>query len=218
MEKTIRVTGRGILSLAPDSIRLELQLVDLSDTYADAMRRMAALTGQLQAALAAVGFAPDALKTSHMGVEERREGYQDDKGVWRERFLGYACTHAMTLTFPRSSERLSRTLTALSSCEAKPAVSVRYTMRDPERIKNELLGRAVADAAEKARRLAEAAGVALGEVRSIDYSWGQLELLSRTERSVKLAAAAGANDALSFDIEPEEIRLEDTVSVIWAIG
>ena len=218
MERTIRVTGRGILSIAPDQIRLELQTGGVSETYEGAMRRMSELTEELQAALAAVGFAKDALKTSRMGVEERREGYQDEKGVWRDRFVGYECAHQTSLEFPRDNALLGKTLTALAKCEAKPAVSIRYTVRDPEGVKNELLGRAVADAAEKARQLSAAAGVALGEVLSIDYSWGRIDLLSRTERTVKLAAAAGASNALSFDVSPEDIRLEDTVTVLWAIG
>ena len=50
--------------------------------------------------------------------------------------------------------------------------SIEYTVSNPEAAKNKLLGEAVKDSMSKAGVLAAAAGVTLGDIVNIDYSWG----------------------------------------------
>ena len=53
-----------------------------------------------------------------------------------------------------------------------------YTIKDVEAAKNELLGKAVAESKKKAQVLTDAAGVKLGNIISIDYSWGEIDIYS----------------------------------------
>ena len=80
--------------------------------------------------------------------------------------FGFERTDLKTLNFSVDTEYES-----LANCDVKPEFRLSYTVKDPEAAKNELLGRAVADAGEKASVLTKAAGVALKEIQSIDYSW-----------------------------------------------
>ena len=83
--------------------------------------------------------------------------------------------HHRIREFESDNDRLGKVLYALANCDVKPEFRLSYTVKDPEAAKNELLGRAVADAGEKASVLTKAAGVALKEIQSIDYSWGQID-------------------------------------------
>ena len=94
-----------------------------------------------------------------------------------------------------------------------------YTVKDPEAAKNELLGRAVKDAKAKAAVLADASDVKLKEIQTIDYSWDELDFEVRPMsdmmlRSEKCMEAGGSYD---FDIEPDDIEVSDTVTVVWEI-
>ena len=66
-------------------------------------------------------------------------------------------------------------LYALANCKVRPEFRISYTVSDPEAAKNTLLGKAVADAKEKASVLTHAAGVTLKDIQNIDYSWGEID-------------------------------------------
>ena len=86
-----------------------------------------------------------------------------------------------------------------------------------------MLGKAVTDAREKASVLTQAAGVSLKDIQSIDYSWGQINfevqpmnrMLMVEECCAPMVDGAGSYD---MDIEPDDIEVSDTVTVLWEIG
>ena len=82
--------------------------------------------------------------------------------------------HRMKLEFPADNKRLGKILYALAHCSVSPEFTIEYTVADPGKSKNELLGAAVKDSQAKASVLAEAAGVNLGKIINIDYSWGDV--------------------------------------------
>ena len=55
----------------------------------------------------------------------------------------------------------------------QPEFSIEYTIKNPEKSKNELLANAVKDSMGKANVLADAAGVVLGDIVTIDFSWAK---------------------------------------------
>ena len=222
--RPIRVTGKGALKVHPDTTRLTLTVHGTCPEYQEAMAKSAEDTEALKGALASLGFAPSDLKTLSFGIDSEYEGYQDEHGVWRNRFVGYRYDHSMKLEFLSDAERLGRVLTALSAASARPVVvHLSYTVKDPEAVKNELLGKAVADAKAKAAVLTASAGVSLGELLSIDYSWGEISFEARPMRNALTldACAEGGTPrakALAPDLEPDDIDLTDTVTVVWQIS
>ncbi len=47
MERTIRVTGRGRLSLKPDTVRLRIELEDFAKEYEESIRKSAESTKEV---------------------------------------------------------------------------------------------------------------------------------------------------------------------------
>lgn len=217
-KRTIRITGSGNLCLRPDTTRITMTLEGQDREYAGAVALSAADTEKLKIALAALGFQREEVKTIRFDVDTEYESYQED-GAYRRRFTGYSYSHVLYVEFPSDRERLGRVLHVLESCEARPEFRISYTVRDGEGAKNALLEKAVADAAEKARVLTRAAGVKLGEVLSIDYSWARLDLEVMPVTGVAAGACMkSAINNLDLDVEPDDIRLSDTVTVLWTIG
>ncbi len=221
--RTIRVTGKGQIKVKPDMTRITLSLEGLYPEYGETLRRSSEDTELLKDLLAGFGFERSDLKTLNFSVDTEYESYKD-KGTYKQRFVGYRFRHVMKVEFDSDNERLGRVLYALANCPVKPEFRLSYTVKDPEAAKNELLGKAVTDAQEKASVLTQAAGISLKDIQSIDYSWGQINFeVQPMNRMLMgddcLAAPMMAEDAsYDMDIEPDDIEVSDTVTVIWEIG
>jgi uncharacterized protein YggE len=85
-------------------------------------------------------------------------------------------------------------------------------------VSEKLLENAVENAKWKATVLAKAAGVKLGAIQRIDYNWSDIHLYSNTNYMLcESAAAYSADNTIDIDIEPEDIKVSDTATVVWAI-
>ena len=219
--RTIRVTGKGSLRIKPDVTRITLSLEGTCPEYGETLRRSAEDAEQLKDLLTGFGFARSDLRTLNFHVDTEYESCKE-KGAFKQRFIGYRFRHLMKVEFASDNDRLGRLLFALSNCPVKPELRLSYTVRDPEAVKNDLLGKAVTDAKGKAAVLAGAAGIALKGIQSIDYSWDQVDLevhpmgkLCMEECCDSAELGAGRYD---MDIEPDDIEVSDTVTVIWEIA
>ena len=162
------------------------------------------------------------LKMLSFRVDAEYEGYEEE-GVYRRQFAGYKFRHILKGEFESDNERLRKTLYMLANCPLNPEIRISYTVKDSEATKNELLGRAVIDAKEKATVLMQAAGVMLKEIQSMDYSCGKMDIEVWPMRSFLIEkdyrmALNDCDDSYDPDIEPDDIEVTDTVTVVWKIG
>lgn len=99
--------------------------------------------------------------------------------------------------------------------------SICYTVSNPEDIKNGLLRKAVEDSKVKAEILAKSAGVNLGEIEHIDYSWGELKITSHPIDKLMVAESEPmlfeSRASYDIDIEADDIDVDDTVTIEWGI-
>lgn len=219
MMRSIRVTGKGKISVKPDRIRLLLNFEDVRKTYEETVEQSTKQAELLKDCFEKIGFSRKDLKTLTYNVDTAYENHRDLKGEWKRKFIGYKFKHAMKLEFDADNRLLGKVLYALAHCDIKPEVRIKYTIKDVESAKNQLLGNAMKDSMEKAKVLSEAAGVCLGEIQTIDYSWGEIDFVSAPMDRVVLAEETRCRSMESYniDIEPDEIEVEDTVTVVWSI-
>lgn len=214
--KTIRVSGKGMIRLKPDTVRVTMTLEGMEPDYAAALKRSASDTERLRSAVQKAGFSREDLQTLNFHVQTEYEGYQED-GVYRQRLVGYRFRHELLIEFPWDNDRLGEVLSALSDNALTPEIRIAYTVKDREAAKNQLLRAAVADAKAKAEALAAAAGVKLSGIRHINYSIGENEFAVRPVMYAGAARKMLADNAAP-EIVPEDIEATDAVTVIWEIG
>ena len=84
-----------------------------------------------------------------------------------------------------------------------------------------MLANAVTDAKAKAEVLSKASGVSLGEIITIDYSWAEIDFVSRPMDKLTLEECCIKNcepgEAYDIDINPDDIDVTDNVTVVWGI-
>ena len=216
--RTIRVTGKGQLKVHPDMTRITITLEGKDFDYGETLKRSSEETEILKDTLEPFGFSRTDLKTLSFDVDAEYASYKV-KDEWKRRFDGYKFSHVLKVEFDSDNKRLGKILFALANCRLSPEFRLSYTVKDPETVKNELLGKAVRDAAAKAGVLSAAAGVKLGEIQTVDYSWGQVRFEVEPMDKLMLAepCAVSEGGCYDMDIEPDDINVEDTVTVVWEI-
>ena len=220
--RTIRVIGKGQIKVHPDMTRITVTLEGRNFDYGETLKRSSEDTEQLKDTLEPFGFERSDLKTLSFDVDTKYESYEEKRQgrtEYKRRFVGYEFTHVLKLEFESDNQRLGKILYALANCQLHPEFRLSYTVKDPEAVKNELLGKAVQDAVAKAGMLSSAAGLKLGEIQSVDYSWGQVRFEYEPMDKCLMAEPCMAEGGGSYDmdIEPDDIEVQDTVTVVWEI-
>lgn len=215
--KTITVKGVGTASARPDFVVLSLSLETVDQTYETAMNKAAEKIGELNSSLAKVGFEKESVKTIDFDVRTDYESEKDRNGNYRRVFNGYVVKHRLKVSFDFDTKVLAQVLNAISSCVARPELSVCFTVKDPSAINEALLVSATENAKKKAVILCGAMDSKLGEIVSIDYNWGELDIYSRTRYEVEDDCKCLMAAPMSIDVEPDDIDTSDSVTFVWEI-
>lgn len=214
--RTIRVTGKGSVSVKLDTTSLRITFEGVYKDYEETVRQSAEKTKLLREAIEKSGLPGEDLKTKDFSIDSEYESYRDHNDDYRRRFIGYKFYHRTEIQFPNDNKLLGRILYELSVCSVKVEFSIDYTVKDRDAVKREVLKRAVENSRLKAEIMTAAAGVKLGEVQSIDYSWGEIEIRTSPVDMFEIGSCK-MESSYDIDIEPDDIDVADTVTILWEI-
>ena len=217
MTKTITVKGVGNVSVKPDLIVVSMKLATEDIEYDKTMELAAQRISLINDSLEKIGFKKNSVKTTDFNVRTNYESVKDKSGNYKSVFKGYVCNHNLKVEFDFDTKTLARVLSAISESLAKPEFSISFTVKNPSVVSGELLKSAVKNAKEKAEILCSASGVKLGELVSIDYNWGEINLYSDTNYEVGDRFMAKAACLSNIDIQPDDIKTSDTATLVWEI-
>ncbi len=185
MMKTITVRGVGNVSTRPDYITISMTIESIRKDYDKAMKDASERITKLQDVAVSSGYTKEDLKTTSFNVDIRYESVKDRQGNYNREFTGYACVYRLKLAFDFDSKQLAKVISAIANSETNPELSIAFTVKNPAKVSEELLESAALNARAKAEILCRASGSEMGQLLSIDYNWGELNIVSRT--SYKMA-------------------------------
>ena len=199
---TLRITGRGVCARPADRAELHLLVRRVEKTCAAASEGAQEAVKTLCARLRERGFDESGLKTTDFSVSPE---YEEAEGGMRRRVqTGYACRIALRFALPFTPEGLSAVADALS--EGAEELSIAFSVEDTEAVRREVVRSAWADALSQAALFAEASGRKVGAVREVSLSLGGARAMNFG------GAAALAVRAAKFDLTPDDVRAEGTVT------
>lgn len=216
ISRELVVKGIGKASSAPDLIVITMKIESLGQDYEKSLFSGNEKLDTLKASIISAGHERNALKTTNFSVRTEYERYQVGNN-YKQRFIGYLCQHDLKLEFALDMDILGKTLGAIANSKVNPTFDISFTIKDPSAISAQLLENAVENAKWKATVLAKASDVKLGNIQRIDYNWSDIHFYSRTRANFCEDAYDGIVPASPMDIEPEDINVSDTVTVIWSI-
>ena len=204
MKRTITVTGRGEITLCPDTAKLTMELREEGAGHAAVTAACGARAELLLAALEKAGIDRKEVRTLSLRVDAR---YETTDGA--RTFAGYTAVQRLQLLCGADAGTLAPILEAARTSGADPLLSLDYTVRDLQSYRAKLLSLAVEDAADKAAIIAEAACVPLGRLLSVTYA----QPVAMPMRTLRMAARGD----FGADLTPEDVTLSDEVTAVYEI-
>lgn len=196
--RQITVTGEGVVEAAPDMATVSLGVVTEARTAAAALRANSEDMAAILSRLAEAGIADRDMQTSGLSVNPRWDNRSTSGG--RPQITGFVASNQLTVRV-RELAALGGLLDTLVGEGANNLGGISFGLQEPRPLQDEARRRAVADARARASLFAEAAGVTLGAVISIDELGGGMprpQVLGRMEMALSADAVPVAAGELSL--------------------
>jgi uncharacterized protein YggE len=204
--REITVNGEGAASAAPDIATISIGVESVAAAAADALAENNRQTAAVIEAVKAAGADPKDIQTSNFSVSPRYDERSFQTGS--ATITGYQVTNQVTVRLTDVAG-MGKLLDTVVKVGANRINGISFGFADPVKVADEARRQAVADAIRKAGLYAAAAGITLGEIRSIAEA--QPFGGPRPMAAMRMAEAAAP-------IEAGEQTIEASVAVTWRIA
>jgi uncharacterized protein YggE len=204
----IWVTGQGEAMAVPDIAELRLGVEVQADTVAEAQAQASDAMVKVQQALKDNGVADKDIQTQQFRISPVTKWTSDRD---EQEIVGYQVTNIVVAKI-RDIDRAGATIDAVAEAGGDYAriQSISFDVEDRAPYYEEARSKAVEDAENKAKQLAELAGVGLGKATFVSEGGGYVS--TQTYYVDEFSAAKAATP-----ISPGELEIQVYVQVIYAI-
>lgn len=161
--RTIRFTGRGVVSAIPDIAKIETGVVTRNKVARVALTENNKAFDRVFRVLDATGIADKDIQTSNFNIAEEFERLRNGR---RGKFTGYRVTNEVEVQV-RNTSTVGLILDSLVSAGSNSIRRVSYTIDDPAPLLDRARIAAVQDVLKIASLYTMAAGVELGDITTI---------------------------------------------------
>ena len=208
--RVIRAVGNAHVSLAADTVSLQIGVNTRKETVREAQTENAGLMAAVMDAIHALGVEDKDIVTSQFNIYSDFEYTMDSLGR-EQRIAFYQVQNNVTVTLHDIS-MVGPVLDAAMEAGANTSYGITFTSSQANEAYLLALSRAVEDAARKAQVMAEAAGVKLGRLLSINagqtYSDWETPAVSNTYRYEAKGADVGTSISSGDVSVSAEVTLE----------
>lgn len=207
----IVVSGEGEATVSPDMALLSLAVVRQAKTAREALDANNEAMASVIKAMKEAGIEARDIQTSGLSISPQYVYPDERNGEKEPRITGYEVTNALSLRV-RDLTKLGEVIDQSVTLGVNQGGGITFTNDDPSATLKEARKRAVTDAMEKARTLAEAAGVELGDVLQISEQSFTPPPRPYAAKAMRMEAAAD-----SVPIEAGENSYHVQVSVTFEL-
>lgn len=204
---SITVKGSGRASAQPDTVTLSFGVAGKARDYADCIdglnRRAAALRQNLKTA----GADDAELKTANFSVKVEQR-YEKKQYV----FDGYLASHRLEIELPVDKDMLNRVLGTVAQGHSGAEIQIYFSVKDTQCLRLQALAEAVREAKLNAESLAQAAGVKLVKLRSMEHGWNEVRVSWPTYGFTCESVAEYA-----VDLDPKDVSVSESVTLVYEI-
>lgn len=212
-EGTISMRGEGAVSAAPDIAIVRIGVESWMETAELALSRNSEQAQALIDAAKAHGIAPTDIRTEGLSLspvydnaayDSIRRGREDGP-----KLEGFRAANGLTVRL-RDISTAGELIGALVGAGANRIHGIEFGLADDQPQRDEARRAAVADAVRKAKLYAEAAGVALGPIVSIEEEGGGMQ--------PRMLARAASDQYAAVPVEAGEASVSAAVRIVWRIA
>jgi uncharacterized protein len=208
--RTLSVNGTGQVSLKPDIAYINMGVHTELPSASDAVAQNTADTQKLIDALKAAGIADADIRTSNFSIWQNQK-YDPQSG--QPNGTVYAVDNTVYVTV-RDLAKLGNLLDAAVRAGANNVNSIQFDVADKTKALSDARKAAVEAAKKQAAELADAAGVTLGSIQSLQY-------FDSTPMPIVegkgLGGGATASADVAVPINPGQLQITATVTINFEI-
>ena len=209
-QRTLNVSGTGMVTLTPDIAYINIGVHTELDTAANAVASNTANTQQVVDALKKAGIDAKDIRTMNFSIYPNQ---QYDPQTNQKLALTYVVDNTVYVTV-RKLDNLGDLLDAAVKSGANNVNSIQFDVADKNPAIKQARDQAVKDAKTQAEELAASAGVTLGELQTINFNnSGPTPLVENFGKG----GGGGAAADLAVPINPGTMTLTVNVSMSYAI-
>lgn len=206
---TLTVRGEGRVGVVPDIATIRTGVETDGRTAAEALSANSAAAARMIETLKAGGVEARDIQTGRLNVQPV---YQDNRRTepgQAPKVIGYRVVNEVVVTV-RDLDALGGLIDRVVGAGANRIDAISFGLDDSTGEADEARRRAVADARRRAEVLAEAAGVTLARIRSINEGGGVVRPM---QAGVMMRA-----EAMDAPIERGEVEVSANVTIVWEIA
>ncbi len=213
-EKTLPVTAEGKAKAVPDIATISLGVISRGDTAKKAQDQAVQAINKITAFVKQNGVSDQDITTSGSNLNPVYN-WQDGKNE----INGYESNQTITVKVrsvntPEGKEKASMIIAGAVDNGATSVYGSSFTIDDPDSYRQTARLEAIAKAKEKAKELADAAGIKLGKVLSVSESDGYYPVPMYADKAV---AMEGIGGGAGPSIEPGEQDVIQRVTIVFEI-
>jgi hypothetical protein len=204
----LTVGGTGLVRLSPDTASINLGVATQDTDVAQAVAASNLAAEAIIEAVKALGVAPEDVRTTYFNVSPQPMFDQNGQPTGQ---TNYWVNNSLVVTL-RQVDQLGTVLQAAVDAGANSINGITFDLSDKSQAEEQARQAAIADARQRAERLASAAGATLGEIVSIHtggYSYGAINYVE--------AASAGSAGGGTVPIAPGTFDVRIDVSLAYTL-
>lgn len=215
-ETTLSISAEATVKHAPDIAYITVGVQEDAKTAAEAMAAQAKSMNGVFDALSKAGIEKKNMQTSNFSLSPRYDYYtvteKDGTQRGEQRLVGYTSSNMLTVKVS-DLDNLGKTLDSLVSAGGNQFNGLRFALEDDEPVMDEARLQAMTDAMSRAKLYADAAGLRVTRIVTINESGGYTPQPMPMAR-MKFAEA----DVASSPVAGGEVGYSASVNVVFELG
>ncbi|MFV0366117.1 MAG: SIMPL domain-containing protein [Mangrovibacterium sp.] len=209
----ISVQGNAEFFEVPEMMCVDISVSSKAESYGKAAEDLMLNYKEAERVFEQEGIKKDLLKSSAISVSENYTWSDNERKP-----DGYVGNMSVRLKVPYTVDMMNRVMQALKAEELKSGYRLRFELseKQKEAILKHVIDEAVKDAKIKAGYLADALGVKLARVVSVNFDANQTNTGTFFVRGANELNSMSAK-AADFELTPQELSVQKTVDVVWSI-
>lgn len=205
--RTLNVSGVGVVYLTPDIVYINIGVNTQREVAAEAVKVNKEQTNAVIQAIKDFGVAEKDIRTTNFSIWSNPQ--YDPAGQITGTM--YVVDNSVSVTV-RDLEKLGDLLDAAVAAGANSIYSIQFDVEDKTEANKEARTKAVEDAKVEAQELADAAGLTIGDIQTINYYES-----SPTGYFEGKGGGGGAAVESAVPIQPGQLAISVTVNVTYNI-
>ena len=213
-ENVINVQGEAIFKVTPEIFVVNIPIQIKDSVYENCTKRLVGKYNQLKDALVKNKIQEEAIQSDNLSVNENYTWDQRER-----KFDGYIGSIQVTVEQDYTVEKLSTVIETLKDEEFKFGYNISFKLS--ERQKAEQLEKAInmatEDAQNKAKIIAKAMNIQLGEIRTINFGTSGISRNILTMEDSQVLMKMAGDSKLELNLNPQVIEIQKNISIVWEI-